>query len=144
MAQAADFQGMSSSPGRRWLRRTGAVLAGAPLLAGFFLLPSAEEAAAAPASAPTTAKAAEAASGPVTVALNKVTPGVLSEGDTLTVSGTVTNTTSKPITEARVDLRLGRALGTRSAIDNVSRLTTFQAGVDGNAVGGKYLSLIHI
>ncbi|MEU3553633.1 DUF6049 family protein [Streptomyces fragilis] len=138
MAQAADFQGMSSSPGRRWLRRTGAVLAGAPLLAGFFLLPSAEEAAAAPASAPTTAKAAEAASGPVTVALNKVTPGVLSEGDTLTVSGTVTNTTSKPITEARVDLRLGRALGTRSAIDNVSRLTTFQAGVDGNAVGGKY------
>ncbi|WP_448320607.1 DUF6049 family protein [Streptomyces sp. CO7] len=138
MAQAADFQGMSSSPGRRWLRRTGAVLAGAPLLAGFLFLPSAEEAAAAPASAPTTAKAAEAASGPVSVSLNKVTPGVLSEGDTLTVSGTVTNTTKKPITEARVDLRLGQALGTRSAIDNVSRHTTFQPGVDGNPVGGKY------
>lgn len=138
MAQAADFQGMSSSPGRRWLRRTGAVLAGAPLLAGFLSLPSAEEAAAAPASAPSTAKAAEAASGPVSVSLNKVTPGVLSEGDTLTVSGTVTNTTKKPITDARVDLRLGQALGTRSAIDNVSRQATFQAGVDGNPVGGKY------
>jgi hypothetical protein len=120
------------------LRRTGAVLAGAPLLAGILHLPLAGEAAAAPASAPTTVKAAEAASGPVSVSLNKVTPGVLSEGDSLTVSGTVTNTTKKPISDARVDLRLGQALQTRSAIDTVSRQTPFQAGVDGNPVGGKY------
>jgi hypothetical protein len=120
------------------LRRTGAVLAGAPLLAGFFHLPSAQEAQAAPASAPTAAKAAAAASGPVTVSLDKVTPGVLSEDDTLTVSGTVTNTTKQAITDARVDLRLGQAFRTRSAIADVSRQSPFQPGVDGNPVGGKY------
>ncbi|MGW0602461.1 DUF6049 family protein [Streptomyces sp. NPDC002640] len=139
MAQAADFQGMSSSPGRRLLRRTGAVLAGAPLLAGFLHLPSAEQAAAAPATAPAAAQAAQDASGPVSVSLDGVTPGVVSEGDTLTVSGTVTNTAGQAVTDARVDLRLGQApLQTRSAIDGVSRRTTFQNGVDGNPVGGKY------
>ena len=40
MAEAADFPGMTPSPARRWLRRTGALLAGAPLLAGLLQLPA--------------------------------------------------------------------------------------------------------
>ncbi|WP_151773624.1 DUF6049 family protein [Streptomyces abyssomicinicus] len=138
MAQAADFQGMSSSPGRRWLRRTGAVLAGAPLLAGFLHLPSAGSAAAAPTATPAAAEAAQDASGPVSVSLDKVTPGVVTEDDTLTVSGTVTNTGKQAVTEARVDLRLGEALQTRSSIEEVSRRTAFQNGVEGQAVGGDH------
>ncbi|MFB7075730.1 hypothetical protein, partial [Streptomyces sp. NPDC056290] len=47
MAEAADFQGTRPSPARRWLRRTGTLLAGAPLLAGLLQLPAASPAAAA-------------------------------------------------------------------------------------------------
>jgi hypothetical protein len=119
------------------LRRTGAVLAGAPLLAGL-LLPSAGQAAAAPATVPTAAEAAQDASGPVSVSLDKVTPGIVTEDDTLTVSGSVTNTGKQAITDARVDVRLSQALQTRSAIDGVSRRTTFQNGVDGRTLGGDH------
>ncbi|MEU9577795.1 DUF6049 family protein [Streptomyces chilikensis] len=138
MAQAADFQGMSSSPGRRWLRRTGAVLAGAPLLAGFLQLPSAGRAEAAPTVTPAAAEASQDASGPLSVSLDKVTPGVVTKDDTLTVSGTVTNTGKQAVTDARVDLRPGEALETRSSIEGVSRRTTFQIGVDGQALGGDH------
>lgn len=135
MAEAADFQGMSPSPARRWMRRTGALLAGAPLLAGLLQLPAA---------APTHAAEqgslkAASGSGTVAVAVDSLTPTVPGEGDTLTVSGTVTNEGKQAVTDAQVDLRPGSAVNTRSAIDTVAGRTAYQEGLDGSPVGGKYV-----
>ncbi|MCL8011118.1 DUF6049 family protein [Streptomyces sp. AS02] len=135
MAEAADFQGTSPSPARRWLRRTGALFAGAPLLAGLLQLPAA---------APTHAAGqdslkAASGSGTVAVAVDSLTPTVPGEGDTLTVSGTVTNKGKQAVTDAQVDLLLGPALNTRSEIDTVAERTDYQAGTDGSPVGGKYV-----
>ncbi|MEV6167762.1 DUF6049 family protein [Streptomyces sp. NPDC051954] len=130
MAEAADFQGTSPSPARRWLRRTGAVLAGAPLLAGLLQLPAAMPADAA---GQTSAKAASGSS-TVAIALDSLSPDAPVEGDTLTVSGTVTNNGKQAVTDAEVDLRLGPRLTTRSAIDTAAQRTGYQEGVDGSVV----------
>ncbi|MEU2374476.1 DUF6049 family protein [Streptomyces misionensis] len=125
MAEAADFQGTSASPARRWLRRTGALLAGAPLLAGLLQLPAA---------AP-----AQAASGdPVSVSLDSLTPNAPTDGDTLTVSGTVTNNGKQTVTGAHVGLRVGPMLNTRSEISAVARHPDDLQGAAGTEVGGKY------
>ncbi|MGW1001235.1 DUF6049 family protein [Streptomyces sp. NPDC002520] len=125
MAEAADFQGTTASPACRWLRRTGALLAGAPLLAGLLQLP-----AAAPAQA--------AGGDTVSVSLDSLSPSAPTDGDTLTVSGTVTNTGKQTVTDAQVGLRVGPLLNTRSAIDAVSRRSDdLQLGT-GTEVDGKY------
>ncbi|MFC5214080.1 DUF6049 family protein [Streptomyces coerulescens] len=135
MAEAADFLGMSPSPARRWVRRTGALFAGAPLLAGLLQLPAA---------APSHAvgqDSLKAASGSntVDVAVDSLTPTVPGEDDTVTVSGTVTNKGKQPVTDAQVDLRLGGLLNTRSDVDTVVGRTDYQQGLDGSPVGGKYV-----
>ncbi|MEU6373825.1 DUF6049 family protein [Streptomyces sp. NPDC046909] len=127
MAEAADFQGMSPSPARRWLRRTGALLAGTPLLAGLLQLPAAT-----PADAAST-------SSTVAVALDTLTPSAPTDGDTLTVSGTVTNKGKQAVTDAQVDLRVGPEVSTRSEIETVAKRTDFEPGLDGTIVGGKYV-----
>ncbi|MFG2121738.1 DUF6049 family protein [Streptomyces sp. NPDC048710] len=125
MAEAADFQGTSPSPVRRWLRRTGGLLAGAPLLAGLLQLPAAGPAQAAPSDA-------------VSVSVDSLSPSAPTDGDTLTVSGTVTNNGKQAVTGAHVGLRVGRMLNTRSAIDGIAqRSTDLQSGT-GTEVGGKY------
>ncbi len=134
MAEAADFQGMTPSPARQWMRRTGALLAGAPLLAGLLQLSAA---------APTNAAGqdslkAASGSGSVAVAVDSLTPTAPGDGDTLTVSGTVTNKGKQAVTKAQVDLRLGAPLNTRSAIDTVAARTSYQEGLDGAPLGGKY------
>ncbi|MEV5310747.1 MULTISPECIES: DUF6049 family protein [unclassified Streptomyces] len=131
MAEAADFQGTCPSPARRWLLRTGALLAGAPLLAGLFQLPAAP---AADAAGRTSAKA-DSGSGSVAVALDSFSPAVPTDGDTLTVSGTVTNNGKDTVTDAHVDLRVGPELNTRSAIDDAAKNTGY---VDGTVVGDDY------
>ncbi|MFF8861935.1 DUF6049 family protein [Streptomyces sp. NPDC015139] len=125
MAEAAHFQGTSASPARRWLRRTGALLAGAPLLAGLLQLP-----AAAPAQA--------AASDTVAVSLDSLSPNTPGDGDTLTVSGTVTNKGKQTVTGAHVGLRVGPMLNTRSAVDGVARHADDLQGGTGTEVGDKY------
>jgi hypothetical protein len=137
VAEAADFQGTSPSPARRWLRRTGALLAGAPLLAGLLQLPAASVADAAPAAAPASAKAATG-SRTVSVALDSLSPAAPGEGDTLTVSGTVTNNGEQAVTDARVDLRVGPELTTRSDVDSAATRTGYSPGSDGTALGGSY------
>ncbi|WP_053670137.1 DUF6049 family protein [Streptomyces sp. NRRL B-1140] len=134
MAEAADFQRASASPARRWLRRTGALLAGAPLLAGLLQLPTA-----------TTAKAAgqefsqaAAGTGSVSVAINSLSPSTPSEGDTVTVSGTVTNNGKQTVTGAHVNLQVGPPLGTRSAIDTLAKKSSALQGPSGEEIGGKY------
>ncbi|MFF1403073.1 DUF6049 family protein [Streptomyces sp. NPDC058294] len=125
MAEAADFQGTSASPARRWMRRAGALLAGAPLLAGLLQLP-----AAAPAQA--------ASSAPVSVSLDNLSPSVPTDGDTLTVAGTVTNNGKRTVTGAHVNLRVGPRLTTRSAIDSVARHSDEPQGGTGTEVDDKY------
>ncbi|MBX7552727.1 hypothetical protein K1Y78_33090 [Streptomyces sp. tea 10] len=126
MAEAADFQATSASPARRWVRRAGALLAGAPLLAGLLQLP-----AAAPAQA--------ASSGTVSVALDTLTPSAPTDGDTLTVSGTVTNNGKQPVTSAHVGLRVGPMVTTRSEIDSIAQHSDDPQSAAGSEVGGKYV-----
>ncbi|MFH8451220.1 DUF6049 family protein [Streptomyces fungicidicus] len=134
MAEAADFQGTSPSPARRWMRRTGALLAGAPLLAGLVQLPAASPAAAAPGEAPRAATD----TGPVSVSVDTLTPSAPTEGDTVTVKGTVTNKGKQNVTDAHVGLRVGPLLNTRSGIDTVARNSTDVQSAVGPEVGDKY------
>ncbi|WP_086738264.1 DUF6049 family protein [Streptomyces glaucescens] len=134
MAEAADIQGTCPSPARRWLLRTGALLAGAPLLAGLFQLPTAPTA---DAVGRTSAKAASD-SRTVAVALDSLSPAVPTDGDTLTVSGTVTNNGKETITDAQVDLSVGPELTARSDIDTAAKNTGYVPGADGTEVGGDY------
>ncbi|MFR0358743.1 DUF6049 family protein [Streptomyces sediminimaris] len=135
MAEAADFQGTTPSPARRWLRRTGTVLAAAPVLAGLLQLPSA---ASADAAGQTSVKEASN-SGSVAVAVDALTPDLPTDGDTLTVSGTVTNNGKQAVTGAHVGLRLGPKLATRSAIDDAANGVDSLRGATGTEVGGKYV-----
>jgi hypothetical protein len=126
---------MTPSPARRWLRRTGALLAGAPLLAGLLQLP----ASAAHAETPAAVKDASD-SGTVAVSVDSLSPSVPTEGDTLTVSGTVTNKGKQAVTDAQVDVRVGEALATRSAIDRAAAQADDLSGPTGTEVGGKYVA----
>ncbi|MFF4181733.1 DUF6049 family protein [Streptomyces sp. NPDC001691] len=126
MAEAADFQGMTPSPASRWLRRTAALLVGAPLFAGLL------SATAAPA-----AHAAEDAVGgqSVQVSLDSVAPKAPVKSDTLTISGTVTNKGKQAVTGAHVGLRVGTKLSGRSAIEETAGRTGFSPGIDAAEVG---------
>jgi hypothetical protein len=136
VAEAADFQGTSPSPARRWLLRTGALIAGAPLLAGLLQLSAAPEALA----APKAASADATGTNTVAVSLDSLSPSAPTDGDTVTVSGTVTNRGKQTITDAHVGLRVGSApLATRSAIDSAAKRNGFDQFVDGTEVGGKYV-----
>ncbi|WP_327696214.1 DUF6049 family protein [Streptomyces sp. NBC_00459] len=126
MAEAADFPGLTPSLARRWFRRAGVLLTGAPLLAGLLQLPAGQPAYA-------------AGSDPVVVSIDSFTPSAPTDGDTVTVSGTVTNKGKRAVTDAHVDLRVGQLLTTRSAIDDVAARTDYVPGVDGTEVGGKYV-----
>ncbi|MEW2129216.1 DUF6049 family protein [Streptomyces sp. NPDC005435] len=125
MAEAADFQGTSASPARRWLRRTGALLAGAPLVAGLLQFSTASPAQAAP-------------SDSVSVSLDSLSPSAPTDGDTVTVTGTVTNNGRQTVTGAHVGLRVGPLLNTRSAVDAIARHPRSTQGGTGTEVGGKY------
>ncbi len=132
MAEAADFQGMDPSPARRWLRRTATVLAGAPLFAALLAGVTAPAAqAGAPDKAPT-------GSATVAVSLDTVTPSAPVKGDTLTVSGTLTNKSKETVTAAQVDLRVGPRLYSRTSIDTANRRRGYLPGADPSPVGGKY------
>jgi hypothetical protein len=136
VAEAADFQGMSPSPARRWLRRTGALLAGAPLLAGLLQLPAGPMAHATEKGSTTDAGGSRT----VSVSLDSLTPSAPSDGDTLTVSGTVTNNSKQAVTGAHVGLRVSPTpLTSRSAIDDAADRTGFQRSSDGAEIGDKYI-----
>ncbi|MFG3507302.1 DUF6049 family protein [Streptomyces sp. NPDC047821] len=129
MAEAADFQSTMRSPARRWLRRTAAALVSVPLLAGLLHVSSAP-----------TASAAEkvAADRPVDVSLDTLSPTTPVEGDTLTISGTVTNEGKQTVSGAQVDLRVGSRMSSRGEIDAVAKRGRFTPGSDGGALGGPY------
>ncbi|MFF2958236.1 DUF6049 family protein [Streptomyces sp. NPDC057963] len=132
MAEAAHIQGIGPSPARRWLRRTAALIIGTPLVATLLAGPTASAA-----QAGGTAKA-PAASETVDVSLNTVSPSAPVKGDTLTVSGTVTNRGKETITQAEVDLRVGPRLYGRTAVDTAAKRTGYIPGSDPAPLGGKY------
>ncbi|WP_426403905.1 DUF6049 family protein [Streptomyces sp. R-07] len=121
MAEAADIQGTGPSPARRWLRRTITVAFGAPLLAGLLQAPVAPSAA-----------AAEDGTGSrtVDVSLDTLAPSAPVEGDTVTVTGTVTNRGKKTVTDATVNLRVGPRMTSRSEIEQVTGRTGFRNDSD--------------
>ncbi|MFI6049772.1 DUF6049 family protein [Streptomyces violascens] len=121
MAEAADSQGMTPSPARRWLRRTAALLVGAPLFAGLLS-----------ATATPAAHAAEDAVGgqSVQVSLDSVAPKAPVKSDTLTISGTVTNKGKQAVTGAHVGLRVGTKLSGRTGIDETAGRTGYAPGTD--------------
>ncbi|MFE6103038.1 DUF6049 family protein [Streptomyces laurentii] len=128
MAEAAAIQGTHPSPARRWLRRVASLAVAAPLLTGLL------QGVPAPA-----AQAAESASGTgaVDVSLGSLAPKAPVEGDTLTITGTVTNRTKQAVTNATVDLRVGPRMTSRSEIDDVSGRGAFRFGGEGETVGGR-------
>ncbi|MFF8832071.1 DUF6049 family protein [Streptomyces sp. NPDC015131] len=141
MAEAADFQSTGRSPAQRWLRRVAVAIAGVPVLAGLLYVPAAPPAAAAtPAAAPAAAPAAEKASPSrtVDVSLDTFTPTAPVEGDTLTISGTVTNDGRETVSGGQVDLRVGSRMTGRGAIDTAARRSGFTPGDDGAPLGGPY------
>ncbi|MGW3520484.1 DUF6049 family protein [Streptomyces hydrogenans] len=119
MAEAAAFQGTGPSPARRWLRRTLTVAVGAPLLAGLLHNP-----------APAQAAADTPVSRTVDVAIDTLTPSAPVEGDTVTVTGTLTNRGKRTITDATVNLRVGPRMDSRSEIDQVARRKGFRSDSD--------------
>ncbi|GGP69844.1 DUF6049 family protein [Streptomyces melanogenes] len=136
MAEAADSQGMGPSPARRWLRRTAALLVGAPLIAGLLSGTAATTAAhAAEAAAP---NRAATGSRTVQVTLDSMSPSAPVKSDTLTISGTVTNTGKQAVTSAHVGLRVGQRLTGRTAIDDASQRGAFSPGLDPAEVDDKY------
>jgi len=75
----------------------------------------------------------------VVVSVDSLTPSAPTDGDTLTVSGTVLNKGKQAVTAAHVDLRVGQRLTTRSGIDDVAARTDYVSGADGTEIGGKYV-----
>ncbi|WP_367124827.1 DUF6049 family protein [Streptomyces phytohabitans] len=70
------------------------------------------------------------------ISLDRLTPSVPGKGDTLTVSGTVTNKSDRAVSSGEIGLRVGPAMNSRSAIDEVARRKGYAPGADGTAVDG--------
>ncbi|WP_431035167.1 DUF6049 family protein [Streptomyces sp. P6-2-1] len=74
----------------------------------------------------------------VDIQLTGLTPEAPEAGDTVTVTGTLTNRSKQTITEAHVALRVGQLLSSRSAIDIADGRSGYTPGLDGNEIADKY------
>ena len=155
MAEAAESQappgprrnGRISAPTRRWARRTaGALALSLAALAPALPAPAAQAApkghstAVTAATGARTAPAAGTGSGSrsAEVSVNSVTPTVPEDGDTLTLTGTVSNNSKATIGSGRIGLRIGPSLDSRSAIDQAAKRQGYLSGADGTEVDRKY------
>lgn len=126
MAEAAEDQRHTTAPARRWLRRAAVLLGTTALLGTLLHIPAAETAEAAPTGAAT-----------ARVSIDEMSPSTPSKGDTLTISGRVTNRGSVPVTDAQVSLRVGSSLPDRAAVRATTRKNDPSAA-DGTEVAEKY------
>ncbi|MGW8377775.1 DUF6049 family protein [Streptomyces sp. ODS28] len=141
MAEAAETQGTPTAPRRRWLRRTAtALLATAPVLGG--VIAPAAPATAAAHTAPSTGGEGSG-SRTAEVSINTLTPNAPDDDDTLSVTGTLTNKGSSPITTGKVGLHVGPTLDSRSDIDQAAERKGYIPAADGRQAGGaKYTEKI--
>ncbi|SCK14670.1 DUF6049 family protein [Streptomyces sp. WMMB 322] len=153
MAEAAENQGTPTAPARRWLRRTAVVLlTTGPLIGGLVPGPAAAaETAGTPAAAGSstarsqartavhTAAADRTGSGSRTadISINTLSPATPQKGDTLSVTGTVTNKGRSPITDGSIGLRIGPGENSRGALDRNAARKDYLPGADGKKVEGK-------
>jgi hypothetical protein len=149
VAEAAENQGTPTAPARRWLRGTAAlVLTTGPLIAGLLPAPAAaaesHAAPAAAAGAPSASGARAAAparsgSGSRTadISINTLSPATPQKGDTLSVTGTVTNKGRSAITDGSIGLRIGPGANSRSALEQNAARKDYLPGADGKKVEGK-------
>lgn len=135
MAEAAAIQGTVPSPARRRLRRLVSLGVAAPLLAGFLQGVSAP---AAEATALGAGAESASGSGSVDVSVDTLAPSAPVEGDTLTITGSVTNQGKQAVTNATVDLRVGPQMTSRSEIDDVADRRGYRDGGDPPPLGGAY------
>ncbi|WP_314176042.1 DUF6049 family protein [Streptomyces winkii] len=150
MAEAAENQGTPTAPARRWLRGTTAVLlVTGPLIGG--LLPGPAAAAGTrgtPAAAPQiqARSAANGAASPgrtgsgsrtADISINTLSPATPQKGDTLSVTGTVTNKGRSPITDGSIGLRIGPGVNSRGALEQNAGRKDYLPGADGEKVDGK-------
>ncbi|WP_180930268.1 DUF6049 family protein [Streptomyces sp. AJS327] len=85
----------------------------------------------APSAAPTGSRSAD-------LSLSDLAPTAPEPGDTLTISGTVTNKSAATISGGRIGLRVGPPLTTRSAVEHVAKRRDFVPGVDGTEISRKH------
>ncbi|PJN41557.1 hypothetical protein CG747_07185 [Streptomyces sp. CB02959] len=100
------------------------LLTGVPLLVAALQVPHAA-----------TAQADSAGTHPVSVTINAMSPAAPGKDDTVTVSGTLTNDSKSPITDAHVGLHRGTALNDRSSIEAVTKRTGYLSSADGPEIG---------
>jgi hypothetical protein len=166
VAEAAEIQGIPTAPvrgssamSRRLgplrrrltprlpLRTASVLLAVTPIVGALLPVPTANAAGAAQAApqgaaagaAPGAAPAAARGTGSHTteVSLNTLSPTAPQKGDTLTVTGTVTNNGAATLAGGRVGLRVGPALGSRSSLEQAFKHPSHLSGAGGLAVHNK-------
>nr|WP_308014081.1 DUF6049 family protein [Streptantibioticus parmotrematis] len=132
-----------STPAHGWLRRAAAALAGAALLTGLVQLPGASAAHAATRATTSAAHTAQpTGSSTALVDVDSLTPSVPSKGDTLKISGTVTNESDETISSAHVGLRVGSGgpMGSRDDISGTAATGDFSVS-DGAEIPGHTAAL---
>jgi hypothetical protein len=161
VAEAAENQGTPTAAVRRWLRGSAVVLLTAGPLIGGLLPPPAATAMSAPTGAASAADSVGARSGTsavspaqqqsavqaqvrtgtgsrtADVSIGTLSPATPEEGDTLSITGTVTNKGRSPITDSRIGLRIGPRAESRSALEQNARRKEYLPGADGSEVRGK-------
>lgn len=146
MAEAAENQGTPTAPVRRWLgRATTSLLATGALLGVLLPLPGATADAQPRAAAHTTAQAAQEAQADRTgvgsrtagISIRTISPTAPQKGDTVTLTGTVTNNSRAAITDGRIGLRIGPRTRSRSALQQTAGRREYLPNADGAAVHGK-------
>lgn len=129
VGEAAQHPG--TAPARTRLRRAAALLAGAAMFAGLLQAQTAP-----------VARADSSGQG-VDVSVDSLSPTVPAKGDTLTVTGTVTNKGKRTVTDAEmgVEVAPGGPLTSRSAIGAAAGRGTYSPGTDGYEISGHSAAL---
>ncbi|OEU90269.1 hypothetical protein DB35_03045 [Streptomyces abyssalis] len=154
MAEAAENQGTPTAPARRLLRGTAAVLlTTGPLLGGLLPPPAAAAdtagapaAASAPSAAQSHARSEASAPAPARkgtgsqtadISVNTLSPATPQKGDTVSITGTVTNNGRSSISDGRIGLRIGPGENSRSALEQNAGRKDYLPGADGKEVEAK-------
>ena len=167
MAEAAENQGTPTAAVRRWLRGSAVVLlTTGPLIGGLLPPPSAAATAPTGAASAAESTASEtdsagnrphAASAPraqsqskaetadrqatgsrtADISISSLSPATPEKGDTVSVTGTVTNNGRSPVTDGRIGLRVGPRAESRGALEQNAKRKEYLPGADGSEVRGK-------